>query len=380
MTRTTTHAGNGTARHNFREFPTTAKGKSDIDRELSHSNKFFVSGKFFDNELELKNFYQSQKKFFSNLQNKFKGDNRFKELSNTEKIELAFYEKYFSDTINKQHIRNEQRGQQCLNRSSLDMFLSKKTQPEETIFQIGNKDYCPVTADQLWDIYKDYQKKHNQIFGRNIKIIDAVLHVDETTIHTHERKLYLGLNSHNEVCPSKDSALEQLGIERPNTNKPTSRYNNRKQTYTKQCRKLWIEVCQQHGLNIETEPQVYKDKKGLELTEYKVSQEQKKLDDIQQQLTKADNQLKEKVYNLKGYNELLQNKTNLIKKAGTDLQNATQKVTEQQELLESLKSETQYIQECVELRQYLEENETDFMNWYFGNEQQIYQTDEEPSL
>lgn len=111
-----------------------------------------------------------------------------------------------------------------------------------------------------------------------------------------------------------------------------------------------------------------------------IQQNSNEIDKQKQQLTKTDNQLKEKIYNLNGYNELLQNKTNLIKKAGTDLQNITQEITERQIELESLKSETQYIKECTELHQYLEENESDFINWYFGNEQQIQQSDEKFSL
>lgn len=111
-----------------------------------------------------------------------------------------------------------------------------------------------------------------------------------------------------------------------------------------------------------------------------IQQNSNEIDKQKQQLIKTDNQLKEKIYNLNGYNELLQNKTNLIKKSGADLQNITQDITKQQKELESLKSDIQYIQECTELRQYLEENEPDFMNWYFGNEQQIQQSDEEFSL
>lgn len=202
--------------------------------------------------------------------------------------------KYFKNTIKAQHVRNATNRQQCLNKSALDMLLSKKTQPEETIFQIGNKNFCPISAEQLWDIYKDYQRLHNAKFGKHIKILDAALHSDETTLHIRERKVFLGVNSHTEVYPAKDSALELLGIERPNTNKKKDRFNNRKQTYTAECRKIWIHICRQHGINLETEPQIYSDKKGLEITEYKVAQEMNKLQSIENELTKI-NTVKERV-------------------------------------------------------------------------------------
>ncbi len=211
----------------------------------------------------------------------------------SQRYELLAYEKFYGNAIDMQHKRNESRRQQCRNRDAIDMMASKKTEPEECILQVGNKDYCPVTAEQLWEIYKDYVGRHNQRFGRHIMILDSVLHADETTPHIHERRMYMGQNAHGEVCPAMDSAFALMGIERPDMGKPKSRYNNRRQTYSAECRQMWIDACRGHGLDLETEPRVYADRHGLELTEYKVRQEQGKLDDIQAQLVAADAYLDE---------------------------------------------------------------------------------------
>lgn len=300
--RATTHAGRGSSKHNFREFPKEAKGNSDINRNLSDQNKFFLNNKWLNSESEMQEYLIKNEPIFNKQKERFKNDSRYKDLSLSEKYELLFYEKAFGKTITNQHERNASRRQQCLDKNAIDMLISKRTQPEETIFQIGDLKNCPnaVTSNELWDIYQEYQKKHNERFGKHIKVIDATLHIDESSYHIHERKVYIGLNSHNEAYPSKDSAFTLLGIERPDMCKAKSRFNNRKQTYSVECRKIWIDVCQEHGIDIETVPKEYADKKGLTTIEYKVAQEQKRLqavrgdvDDISQQISALQNQKQE---------------------------------------------------------------------------------------
>lgn len=283
--RATTHVGKGSSRHNFREFPKEAKGNSDIDRDLSLQNKFFLNNRWFESEAEVEQYLSNNVTIFNKQKERFKGDKRYYNLSLAEKYELLYYEKIFGKTINNQHKRNASRRQQCLNKNAIDMLQSKKTQPEESILQIGNKYYCPVSERQLWEIYKDYVKKHNIKFGKHIKVLDASLHVDEGTFHIHERKVFVGVNSHNETYPLKDEALGLLGIERPDMTTYKGRFNNRKQTYSAECRKIWIETCQEHGIEVETTPREYADKKGLVTIEYKFKQEQRKLQKLNEELS-----------------------------------------------------------------------------------------------
>lgn len=281
--RATNHAGKGTTRHNFREFPqeTKEKGKSDINRNLTNNNQYYIAGEFYNNE-QLNRFYRTHKNYFEKQAFKYRSNPNYADLTNSQKLELGLYECLVQESIKGQHNRNKQHRQEHLNRDVLDVLLSPKTSPEECILQVGNKDYCPVSSEQLWSIFKDYVKMHNSKFGEYIKILDAVLHTDETTPHIHVRKAYIGKNRHEEAIISKNSALELLGIERPDMSKLQSRYNNRKQTYTAKCRQMWLDICRKHGLNLETEPRVYGDSHGLELTEYKVRQEQEKLDKVNQ--------------------------------------------------------------------------------------------------
>lgn len=289
--RATNHVGikgKGSSRHNFREFPkiTKEEGISKIDRSLTFKNQYFILGKFCDNK-DLQDIYRANAEEFRKQAFKFREDARYTDLTNSQKVELAIYDNILKDNLKEQHKRNASRRQTCLDKNAIDVLLSTKTRPEESILQIGNKDYCPVSAEQLWSIYQDYVQEHNARFGKHIQILNAVLHADEPTgtVHVHERKAYIGVNRYGETCIGKDSALAQLDIERPDLTKITSRRNNRKQTYTAECRQMWLDICKKHGLKLETEPRVYEDKHGLELIEYKVRQEHKKLDKVMQEVT-----------------------------------------------------------------------------------------------
>lgn len=321
--RATSHTGKqgqGTAKHNFREFPekTKEKGKSDINRNLTCNNQYYVSGRFFTNDTEMKNFFNRQTDFFTKQAFRFRGNEHYKDLTVSQKYELGVYEKLLDEGIKAQHRRNAANRQECLNKDALDIIQATRTQPEESILQIGNKDNCPVSAGQLWEIYKDYVKLHNAKFGKHIIIMDAVLHTDETTPHIHIRTAYIGTNKHGEPCISKNSALGLLGINRPDLSKPQNRYNNSKQTYSAMCRNMWIAVCRQHGLELETEPKVYGDKHGLELTEYKVQREQQKLDKIIMAQTQADKELRRASDNIKGKQEVLEFIGHAVNKATAD--------------------------------------------------------------
>lgn len=302
--RATNHTGRqgqGTVKHNFREFPeqTREKSKSYIDRSLTNNNHYYVNGQFFNDDAEIKRFFSNQENFFEKQAFRFCKNGNYKKLTISEKYELGCYEKLLRDGIKAQHNRNVVNRQECLNRNALDIMQATKTAPEESILQVGNKENCPISAGQLWSIYKDYAKMHNTKFGKHIVLLDAVLHADEPTgtPHIHERKVYVGRNKHGEPCVSKNSALGLLGINRPDLNKPQSRYNNPKQTYSAMCRDMWITVCRQHGLDLETEPKTYADKHGLELTEFKVRQEKKKLEVLtaeqEQKITEYKNNWKD---------------------------------------------------------------------------------------
>ena len=58
---------------------------------------------------------------------------------------------------------------------------------------------------------------------------------------------------YGEVAPQQEKALEALGFDLPDPDKPLSRRNNRKITFDATCRKMLFEIAKRHGLDLEEE-------------------------------------------------------------------------------------------------------------------------------
>ena len=168
-------------------------------------------------------------------------------------IERAYYLEHFGDHIEAQNGRNEAVRHKERNRSVDDVLQNKKTCPEESILQLGNIDGT-VPASTFAQISAEYFEEFEKRFGSHIHILDWALHLDEATPHIHERHVFDAENQYGEICPQQDKALEELGFELPNPEKPKGRYNNRKMLFDAECRKIFMEICRQHGVELEMEP------------------------------------------------------------------------------------------------------------------------------
>lgn len=219
-----------------------------------------------------------------------------KEAASFEEAERIFYEKHFSDMLNvrnENYIKNGHRERI----QSMDSYrFNPKSCPEEIIMQIG-KDGQSVDPALLRRICTEHI---NWMIKRypQARILDVALHVDEEGApHMHVRQAWIGHDKNGRLCIGQAKALREMGIERPDPSKPESRRNNAKMVYTRECRDHLIDLCRQHGLDIEEEPKEAS-KSGLSLLEYKRQQEQAKLKDLQheiadlqQNLTYMDEQL-----------------------------------------------------------------------------------------
>ena len=93
-------------------------------------------------------------------------------------------------------------------------------------------------------------------------------------------------NKYGEVAPQQEKALEALGFELPDPDKPLSRSNNRKITFDAACRKMLFEIAKRHGLELEEEAE-YGNRKYLEKQDFifakqkeQLAAQQNKLDEL----------------------------------------------------------------------------------------------------
>ena len=176
-------------------------------------------------------------------------------------VERQFYESSYSEFIEKQNERNAKIRHTERNRSIPDLLSSRKTCPEETIYQMGTLD-------------------------EHVHVLDWALHLDESAPHIHERHVFDCENKYGEVAPQQEKALEALGFELPDPDKPLSRRNNRKITFDAACRKMLFEIAKRHGLELEEEAE-YGNRKYLEKQDFilakqkaQLAAQQSKLDEL----------------------------------------------------------------------------------------------------
>ena len=224
----------------------------------------------------------------------FKNPEKENELSATfEDVEQLFYRQRYRDFVTGQNERNVKNRHPERNKETGDLLKSKKTCPEETVYQIGTLDNH-VPPELLIEIVTEFMEIVNERFGSHVHILNWALHLDESTPHIHERHVFDCENQYGEIAPQQEKALEALGFELPEPEKPVGRKNNRKMTFDSACRVLLFDVAKKHGLQLEEEPEyggraylekqdyiLFKQKEQLAAQEQKLEELTMKIEDVE---------------------------------------------------------------------------------------------------
>ena len=190
-------------------------------------------------------------------------------------VERQFYEAHYTAFIESQNERNAKIRHTERNRSIPDLLSSRKTCPEETIYQLGTLDEH-ASAEDLLNIVTEFIEEFKAKYGDHVHVLDWALHLDESTPHIHERHVFDCENKYGEVAPQQEKALEALGFDLPDPDKPLSRRNNRKITFDAACRKMLFEIAKRHGLELEEEAE-YGNRKYLEKQDFILAKQKEQL-------------------------------------------------------------------------------------------------------
>ena len=128
----------------------------------------------------------------------------------------------------------------------------------------------------MLNIVTEFIDEFKARFGDHVHVLDWALHLDESTPHIHERHVFDCENKYGEIAPQQEKALEALGFELPDPNKPLSRRNNRKITFDAACRKMLFEIAKRHGLELEEEAE-YGNRKYLEKQDFILAKQKEQL-------------------------------------------------------------------------------------------------------
>ena len=198
-----------------------------------------------------------------------------------EQVEQAFYTHTFKDGLQAKNAMYKQHGNDKNIQTIEEYRRNPRSCPEEQIFMLGNKNfYIPVkTLEQICRKQLVWEEK---TFPQ-VKILNYAVHADEQGApHIHIRRAWIGHDRSGNRVIGQNKALREMGIERPDMNKPQSRYNNAKMTYTVRCREHLIELCKGYGIDIDTQPRE-RSQTGLSLTEYQARREEQRARQMEQE-------------------------------------------------------------------------------------------------
>lgn len=191
-----------------------------------------------------------------------------------EAAEIAFYEKHIRKHLDAQNARYEAQRHAERAKTMDEYRKSPQTCPEEVILQIG-KMGDTIPADMMARIIQEQINWEQRQFP-GVKVLDVALHMDEQGApHIHERRAWVYTDKDGNLAISQNKALEQMGVELPNPDKPRGRFNNRKQTFSRMCREHLLQICREHGLQIEEIPQE-KSKSGRTMEDYKAGEAERR--------------------------------------------------------------------------------------------------------
>ncbi len=118
------------------------------------------------------------------------------------------------------------------------------------------------------------------------------LHMGEGTPHIHERHVFDAEDGYGHAKPQQEKALEALGIELPDPSKKPGKNNNRKMTFDKICRDLFMEICEKHDLYVDRDP-TYGGRTYLEKQEYIIMAQKQRLAELETELKNKTLQIRD---------------------------------------------------------------------------------------
>lgn len=165
-----------------------------------------------------------------------------------------------------------------------DCRKSGKITVDQVWLQIGNYDDGSVDKDTLYEVVVDYlqqQADYDKQHNIDCVILNVAIHVDERingviTPHAHINRVFFGKDKEGRRIAGQEDCFNQSDLTRPDESKKTCQYNNRKMTYTKDSRQIYLDVCEAHDINISREPLPTGNKKHKELDAYITQQNRRK--------------------------------------------------------------------------------------------------------
>lgn len=264
-----------------------------------------------------------------------------------EAAEQAFYEKHIRKHLDAQNARYQAQRHAERAKTMDEYRKSPQTCPEEVILQIG-KLGDTIPADMMARIIQEQINWEQKTFP-GVKVLDVALHMDEQGApHIHERRAWVYTDKDGNTAISQNKSLKQMGVELPNPDRPRGRFNNRKQTFSRMCRENLLQICREHGLEIEEIPQE-KSLSGRTLEDYKAGEAEKRAAEAERRRQFSERAAESAKDTARSYEEhaeqvarQINNEYGELADAGLQKQDMQKQVEQLQERIDNLQEQLEY--------------------------------------
>lgn len=222
-----------------------------------------------------------------------------------DEVNLDYCKKHFTKQYQEQMEKYRAKGNYDRCRT-FEEWIDKK-RPEQVWLQIGNREKQPDAKllIKAFISYREKLMKWNAEHGYIFDITNFALHLDESTPHFHMDRIWHYTENGVEKI-GQEKALLQAGIQPPDPTKKISRYNNPKMTFDAMAREMWLDSCEEVGIEMEREPlpngHRHKEKEDF------IKQKYVGLIDESLELQRYNQLLQEKNHRLKQENQILLHK------------------------------------------------------------------------
>lgn len=261
-----------------------------------------------------------------------------------EAAEQIFYEKYIRKHLDAQNARYKTQRHAERAKTMDEYRRSPQTCPEEVILMIG-KAGDTIPADMMARIIQEQINWEQKQFP-GVRVLDVALHMDEQGApHIHERRAWVYTDKNGDLAISQNKALEQMGVELPNPDKPRSRFNNRKISFSRMCREHLLQICREHGLEIEEIPQE-KSRSGRTLEDYQAGEAEKRAAEADRRRQFSERAAESAKNTARSYEEHAERVARQINgelaDAGLQKQDMQKQVEQLQERIDNLQEQLEY--------------------------------------
>ena len=308
MRRTSTHRGR-----------TTSKGQA---YNVNHNDRNFLSSK--DKHIDTS-------KSAENIYLVVDGEGKISKLQNGtfHDHELKRYEDLFTKSLYRKNEKAIAQRHPERAKTMQDYLQGSRTAPDEMILQIDKEgNFNDVKAFE--EIVRAYIEKHNETYP-DIKILDAAIHVDEMSLHCHLRQVYCAPDKDGNMESKQHQCLKNFGYELPEPDEARGQYNNLKIPYSADTRNMWIEICEERGIEVEKEPE--KKKYSEHISEIRRQKAVDDLEEAEKKLETGEKILEKQREEVQGNIDTLERQKSEIEANNEQIEADTEKIDENKDTL-----------------------------------------------